>query len=128
MNTPRTDAPRCKEQVHNNYSVTFHRCLFKAWKDGYCKKHHPDSVAERQKKSEDAYKKRLENSPYKQLERKLTAEREKVKQLREALEKILADAKQAYQDAGGCDHSVGICMCNESNNIEHAASVLEKTK
>jgi septal ring factor EnvC (AmiA/AmiB activator) len=48
---------RCKQRVPDGgRSVGFHRCSFKAWKDGYCKKHHPDTVKKRRAKSDTKYK------------------------------------------------------------------------
>ena len=39
---------RCKEQVADGgRSVSFHQCIYNVWKDGFCKRHHPDTVAAR---------------------------------------------------------------------------------
>lgn len=62
--------------------------------------------------------------------KKIRAERdllkEQIKELREALEQVTADAASWLGDAGGCDHSVGICMCSEIKHLEQARAVLQK--
>jgi len=50
---------RCKERVYPNEKWgSFHpyRCQRKAWKDDYCKQHHPDSVAKREKEANERWK------------------------------------------------------------------------
>ena len=111
MNTPRTDW-RCKESVPNNFSVTFRRCSFKAWKDGYCKIHHPESVKARQEKQRIKYEADRAKSPYmllqkaternQQLERELAAEQEKVAELREALEQAVKYVARREAHKGKC--------------------------
>ena len=57
---------KCKEMVREEGrwgSFHQHRCLFNAKKDGYCNIHHPDAVEKRNKKSEEVFKKRMENNP-----------------------------------------------------------------
>jgi hypothetical protein len=41
---------KCKEQVSRDMWHT-NRCYRNAWKDGYCKQHHPDSVKTRREAS-----------------------------------------------------------------------------
>ena len=41
-----------------------YQCTRKIWKDGFCKQHHPNTVAERQKKQEERWKTKLDNSPW----------------------------------------------------------------
>lgn len=55
----------CKEKIFRDYH--FYACRRHAWKNGYCKQHHPDTVAERRKKSEERYAKNKENDPLFQL-------------------------------------------------------------
>lgn len=45
---------RCKGRVSTD-GWHFYQCSFNAWKDNYCKRHHPDKVAKRIKKQEDLY-------------------------------------------------------------------------
>jgi hypothetical protein len=58
---------RCSTLVvpSNDRWGAFHRnpCKRKAWKDGYCRQHHPDTVAARQAKQSDEWEKKykLEN-------------------------------------------------------------------
>ena len=47
----------------------------------------------------------------------------------EELESVLRDITKVYQelvgDAGGCDHSVGICWCEDYALIRRAKEVLD---
>ncbi len=153
MDTPSTDW-QCKEIVPNKFSVTFRRCSFKAWKDGYCKIHHPDSVKARQEKQRLKYEEERAKSPYmllqkateryQQLERELSAEQEKVKQLREAFSYMLGpidDEKIGWRGRNPPSNDHFSCeFCAKSHLdctlIEHqddcpvtiARAILEKTK
>lgn len=55
---------RCKETVWDAKSWHKYQCSRKAVKDGYCKQHHPDSVAERQRKAEAAYEEKRKKEPW----------------------------------------------------------------
>ena len=44
----------CKEQLFRNYS--YYPCSRKPWKDGYCKQHHPETVAARATQREARWK------------------------------------------------------------------------
>lgn len=63
MNT-KTDETKCREYVYRGTWSGRGHCCRKTWKDGYCKQHHPDTVAARcdvlQKRREELRKK----SPY----------------------------------------------------------------
>jgi hypothetical protein len=62
-------------------------CTKLEWKDGFCKIHHPDSVAERQKKSDERYRAKMDNSPI----TKLVKSNEKLKAINaDLLEACLA--------------------------------------
>ncbi len=57
---------KCKQYVWSSSAFHGHNCTRNAWKDGYCKQHHPDTVALRFKKSEERYEKqRKQSSIYK---------------------------------------------------------------
>ena len=60
----------CKELVWQG--MFSYRCSRKAWKDGYCKQHHPDTVAERNRKAQLRYEAKWEekkaNDPWRKLE------------------------------------------------------------
>lgn len=73
-----------------------HRCGRKAWKDGYCKQHHPETVEQRRKKSEDRFQEKLKNSPHKQLQNALL----KVSDL----ESENAELKRQVEEATGLYH------------------------
>lgn len=77
------DNERCKEKVWGGFH--FHRCLRKAVKDGYCKQHHPDSVAKRREASDKRYQEQLEHSPY----RKIGKLQKENKELTEALKGLV---------------------------------------
>lgn len=49
---------KCKQRVHNDFSVTFRSCGRLAVKDGYCKQHHPDTVAKRREASDARWRER----------------------------------------------------------------------
>jgi len=49
----RQKKPRCKKMIMRGFH--HHQCQRAAWKDGYCKQHHPKSVAERRKKKEEKF-------------------------------------------------------------------------
>ena len=55
----------CKREVYPNERWgAFHpyQCSRKIWKDGYCKIHHPDTEAEREKKRTEKWERERENS------------------------------------------------------------------
>lgn len=59
---------RCKKkETWNGYNYS--QCSRKATKDGYCWQHHPDKVAERERLSEEKFQRKLDNNPWKKLER-----------------------------------------------------------
>ena len=54
-----TEYGGCRAKVQSG----FHRyaCSRKAWRDGYCKQHHPESVAKRRVEQEKRYNERTRN-------------------------------------------------------------------
>ena len=60
------DNSRCKEMgiSDGSRSMRYHQCYNKPWKDGYCKIHHPDTVAARRKKSDEQYAIKQKQSPW----------------------------------------------------------------
>lgn len=75
---------RCKKIVYGSHWWHRHQCLRNVWKNGYCKQHHPDSVKERERKSEERWKKKQENSLWNQL----TKARQKIKELEEKIKEL----------------------------------------
>jgi len=74
---------KCKEMVREEGhwgSFHQHRCSFNAKRDGYCGIHHPDAIEKRNKKSDEAFKKRMERDP-------LMISRKRIKYLEELLKK-----------------------------------------
>jgi hypothetical protein len=56
---------RCQTAVWESGGFHSHQCYKKAWKDGYCKVHHPENVKIRRTCAEERYKKQWESSaPY----------------------------------------------------------------
>jgi TolA-binding protein len=60
------DKARCKQQVVSPgmRGMFTHQCSRKVWKDGFCKLHHPETVAIRDVKKTEAYYERQKNSPW----------------------------------------------------------------
>ena len=59
--TQTADWPRCKKWVHDEFAS--HQCSRRAWKDGYCKQHHPDTVAARRAAVTARHIAKVEQSP-----------------------------------------------------------------
>ena len=60
---------RCKKNVYPRESMFMraHQCSRYVWKDDYCKQHHPDTVAERNRKREERYEEKWKKSCWNQL-------------------------------------------------------------
>ena len=68
------NSKRCKANVWVGFHT--HQCLRIAWKDGYCKQHHPDNVKQRQEESMARYEeKEKQHLPYKLEQAKQTYRR-----------------------------------------------------
>ncbi len=64
------DKERCKSTVHEEgRGVGHYQCTRRPWKDGWCKQHHPDSVAKREEQTRTLYEEQRErrNRPYKRI-------------------------------------------------------------
>jgi len=79
---------QCKHNVYADWHT--HQCPRKAWKDGYCKQHHPDTIAERDRKRREKW------------ERESAANR-KVWALQSAAPDLLEACKAALRDRFGWD-------------------------
>ncbi len=90
------DHTRCKEMVWAGYHK--HQCSRKRWKDGYCKQHHPDSVAKRREEQTKRYEQRRKEAPWYRM-REMQKLNESLKsenaRLTKALEKA---AEEAYRN------------------------------
>ncbi len=50
------DPTRCKAGVHSNDRISrYSQCARKPYKDGWCRQHHPDAEAERQRAADERY-------------------------------------------------------------------------
>jgi hypothetical protein len=56
------DREHCRAHVWDGWG--HRRCLRWAWKDGYCKQHHPDSVEKRREESERRYEEKRKRDPW----------------------------------------------------------------
>ncbi len=92
---------KCKEKVYPNErwgSFHPHRCKNNAWKDGYCKQHHPDTAKEREQKSEARWEAKRKRSP----EYKLKQAGKEIERLKKALgaiansEEVLSSDKASW--------------------------------
>ena len=72
---------RCKESVMRGYHMG--KCLRNAVKDGYCKQHHPDSIAERDRLRQVEWDRQQDNSIYSRFARLQERNKELQAQLRD---------------------------------------------
>lgn len=79
------DSKQCTAEVPGAVGWRLVQCSRKAWKDGFCKQHHPDSVRERQAKSYRRFDEKMkrQNLPFEQLKRRTEALRETLWVLRQ---------------------------------------------
>ena len=75
---------RCKEKVFKNWSR--YLCSRNAVIDGFCKQHHPEAKAKRQHQANLRFKKKMDNSPIIQLQRRIEELEEKNTVLLEKLQ------------------------------------------
>lgn len=90
----------CKASVSSRAGWMIHQCSRKIWKDGWCKQHHPESIAERDRKTDERYETKRANSVYGRLERcqaKLT----------KAMEILIECEKTWGCDCPYCDRNFG---------------------
>ena len=60
---------RCKRRVRSDTMGWHdHQCKRKAWKDGFCKQHHPTGVAKREEEKEKRYQEKAARDPWRQLQ------------------------------------------------------------
>lgn len=65
------DPKCCKAAVYRSSGrwLRSHQCERKIWRDGWCKQHHPDTVAERERERMQRYEEQCRRSPRVQLDR-----------------------------------------------------------
>ena len=54
----------------------------------------------------------------------VTEYKDENERMRNSLTTLFTHCKQYLEEAGGCDHSVGICCCGMIDDIEEAAEIL----
>ena len=67
-------AEKCKAKVVPNTrfgAFYIHRCTRKAVRDGYCRQHHPEAVAERERKSSERHEEKIAASPQAKLRKEV---------------------------------------------------------
>ncbi len=62
------DPKWCKAKVGDGTGWQWFQCQRRPWRDGWCKQHHPDSVAERQRERSQRYEEKYQRSPEVQLD------------------------------------------------------------
>ena len=60
---------RCKEMVYRQHTWRSSACTRKAWKDGFCKQHHPDTVKARNEARRRVWEEQSKQSAWYLLER-----------------------------------------------------------
>jgi len=60
---------QCSSHVWNGWG--HRRCLRRAWKDGYCKQHHPDTVKKREEENRRRAEERRRRDPLNRLSRRV---------------------------------------------------------
>jgi len=82
---------RCKSRVWPSGSMRDYPCSRNAWKDGFCKQHHPDTVKARREKQESELREKRESDPFNKMAKKVKELEAHNKVLVDALEKIVSD-------------------------------------
>lgn len=54
---------KCKEHISDKTYLHYYRCSRNAWKDGYCKQHHPETVKKRREESQRKWEAKHARSP-----------------------------------------------------------------
>ena len=80
------DPIRCKAEVNSGYS-NYRQCSRKAGKDGWCKQHHPDAQAKRDREAAELRDYHYKNSAAYKLKKAL----ERIEELEEQLEVLRAN-------------------------------------
>lgn len=82
---------RCMKEVWCDGVFRVRQCSRKIWKDGYCKQHHPETVAQREEESERKQQERRERDPLVVARKRiaaLEAEKDKLRAEIEAVEAL----------------------------------------
>lgn len=57
------DPKRCRAKVSDGTGWHWNQCQRRPWWDGWCKQHHPDTVAERERERTQRYEEKCQRSP-----------------------------------------------------------------
>ena len=94
------DKSRCKQSVFSDSCFNSYQCSRKIWKDGFCKQHHPDTIAERRDKSEQKFREQQKKSPWRLL-----------KKAKERITELEAELAEIHRLSGIIDSA-----CNSRTN------------
>ena len=89
-----TEKQKCRADVHRGYHSS--PCLRNAWKDGYCKQHHPDTVAARDAAAKKRFDAKWANHPIARLgkaQARISTLEAEVAELRERLASAVFEHK-----------------------------------
>jgi len=81
---------QCKQMVWSQGTWRRRQCFRDAWKDGYCKQHHPDTVKKRDEERAARYEAKQKQSPWYKLEiacKEIRRLKAKIRRLEKKLEK-----------------------------------------
>jgi hypothetical protein len=108
---------RCKKMMWSVYRE--YQCSRKAWKDGYCKQHHPEEVKIKREKRQEAWNAKWELAREKSPQRQLEKANIEIARLREALKDIVIWAE------GSTCEICGVKKMTETDAYDYAMKALE---
>jgi hypothetical protein len=112
-----TEKEQCKKMIWSEYRQ--YRCSRKAWKDGYCKQHHPEEIAVRKKDRYEKWTAKWELEREKSPQRRLEKANIEIARLREALKDIVLWAE------GSTCEICGVKKMTETDAYDYAMKALE---
>lgn len=83
---------KCKKEIMINYHV--HPCSRNAWKDGYCKQHHPDTIKARSELSQKRWQEKEKQSPW----YKLQEANKRIKELENKIKELESKISSFYEN------------------------------
>ena len=64
----KTEKEKCKKIISDPTGWHHYKCSRNAWKDGYCKQHHPDTVKVREQAKRERWEEKCKQSSWYRLE------------------------------------------------------------
>jgi len=97
------DPARCqRDDIADHTGFNFHQCLRKPWRDGWCRQHHPETIAARDQARHKRWERERERAPDKRiaaLEADLARERQRAEKAERERDLALAHDTQPYPTA-----------------------------